>query len=456
MHRLTDAFRSWGCGVIAAALAALPGAAADDPFAAHGRLRVAASGTHLEHADGTPFFFLADTCWCGPALSGEADWDHYLADRRRKGFTAIQFNMVSPWRAAPTDAEGRTAYTLRDGAFRINEEFYARRLDARLRAINRAGMLAVPVLCWANKAGDAGIELPEPHLLELVRFEVDRYRDAHVLWILAGDNSYQREQAARWQRIGRAVFGERPQAPVTTHPTGQNWPWDDWEDEQWLTVLGYQSGHGDGDGTWNWIHHGPPADYGRRPRLTRPAINLEPPYEGHLAYQSRRPHPASDVRRAVYWSLLLAPVAGVTYGGHGVWSWHDRPGKEPTDHAGSGPAMSWREALGLPGSAQVGHARRLFESLPWTRLRPAQQLLARQEQDPGKFVACAATPDRSTIVAYLPAGAQPAFHDGVLPADPRAIRWFNPRDGRWLPASPTPPDAAEDRVLVAGGRPAGS
>ena len=104
----------------------------------------------------------------------------------------------------------------------------------------------------------------------------------------------------------------------------------------------------------------------------------------------------------------------------------------------------------------MGHARRLFESLPWTRLRPAQQLLARQEQDPGKFVACAATPDRATIVAYLPAGAQPAFHDGVLPPDPRAIRWFNPRDGRWLPASPTPPDAAEDRVLVAGGRPAGS
>src|SRR4051794_19888990 len=58
-----------------AATLVLPGLAAaqDDPFAAHGKLRVAKSGTYLEHADGTPFFFLADTAWTGPALSTAAD-----------------------------------------------------------------------------------------------------------------------------------------------------------------------------------------------------------------------------------------------------------------------------------------------------------------------------------------------------------------------------------------------
>ena len=38
----------------------------ENPFTKHGKLRVAKSGTHLEHKNGTPFFFLADTAWTGP------------------------------------------------------------------------------------------------------------------------------------------------------------------------------------------------------------------------------------------------------------------------------------------------------------------------------------------------------------------------------------------------------
>ena len=84
-------------------------ALAETPFEKHGRIRVAKVGTHLEHADGTPFFFLADTCWTGPALSAEKDWDIYLADRKKKGFTAVQFNMVSPWRTASAPAYHRSS-----------------------------------------------------------------------------------------------------------------------------------------------------------------------------------------------------------------------------------------------------------------------------------------------------------------------------------------------------------
>src|SRR5262245_23340246 len=98
-------------------------------FHTHGPLPVAKSGTHLEHTDGTPFFVLADTCWTGPALSTEKDWQTYLDDRKKKGFTAVQFNMVSPWRTAPVDGEGNASYTLENGKLKINEAFY-KRLDA--------------------------------------------------------------------------------------------------------------------------------------------------------------------------------------------------------------------------------------------------------------------------------------------------------------------------------------
>lgn len=422
-------------------------AAAPDLFAAHGRLQVAKSGTHLAHADGTPFFFLADTCWCGPALSSEADWEAYLGRRREQGFTAVQFNMVSPWRTAPTDAEGRKSYTLRDGRLTANEAFYKERLDSRLRAINRAGLLAVPVLCWANKAGDAGTELTEDQLVELIQFEVARYADVHALWILAGDNRYQGKDAEKWKTIGRRVFaagnGKSP-ALVTTHPTGENWPWNDWENEPWLTVLGYQSGHGDGAGTLKWLQSGPPAGYGKRATFTRPVINLEAPYEDHVAYQSRLPHSDLSVRRAVYWSLLVTPVAGVTYGGHGVWSWHTRPGQSPTDHGGSGVAKIWRDALELPGATQMGHARAFFELLPWTQLRPANDLLTSQDPDPTKFIACAATPDRSVVVAYAPPGTQPTFRDPSI----KPQRCFDPRSGKWQAAAGPDPDPALDWLFV--------
>ncbi len=406
--------------------------AADDPFAAHGRLRVAKSGTHLEHADGTPFFVLADTCWTGPALAGEKDWKTYLDDRVKKGFTAVQFNVVSPWRTAPTDAEGNTSYVLTDGKLTLNEKFYTR-MDARLKAINDAGLLAVPVLVWAHKKGDPGKELTEEQITTLCKLQVARYKAAHVLWILAGDNNYGKDDAAMWKRVGRAVFGDKPDAPVTTHPTGENFPWKDWEDEKWLTVLGYQSGHGDSDKTLKWLTSGPPAEYGRRKEFTRPVINLEPPYEGHNGYASKKPHTEASVRRAMYWSLLVHPPAGVTYGGHGVWSWHTKPGEEPTDHKGTGVAKVWSEALDLPAAGQMKHLRAVFESVKWTELRPAQELIGEQSKDPAKFVAAAATADGKTAVIYTPVG-------GTVPVKPflqdreAKYEWFNPRTGERTPS----------------------
>lgn len=413
--------------LLAVLVASSAAIAADTPFGKHGRIRVAKSGTHLEHADGTPFFFLADTCWTGPALSSEKDWKTYLDDRVKKGFTAIQFNMASPWRCAPTDADGNASYTLKDGKLTPNEAFY-KRCDARLKAINDAGLLAVPVLCWAHRKGDAGKELTEEQITALVKFEVERYKDAHVMWILAGDNQYGKDDAAMWKRIGRAVFGDKPSAPVTTHPTGENFPWKDWEGEKWLTVLGYQSGHGDSEKALKWMTDGPVVEYGKRKEFTRPVINLEPPYEGHNGYSSKKPHPELNVRRAIYWSLLSAPVAGVTYGGHGVWSWHTKAGEEPTDHKGTGVAKVWSEAIDLQAAGQMKYVKDVFERVEWTKLRPAQELITQPDpKDPAKFVACAATPDRSQVVIYMPVGGK--IDVAVEQDKPRPVEWINPRTG---------------------------
>lgn len=417
---------------------------AAEPFDTHGPLRVAKSGTYLEHSDSTPFFVLADTCWTGPALSTEKDWQTYLVDRKKKGFTAVQFNMVSPWRTAPVDAEGNASYTVENGKLKINEAFY-KRLDARLKAIRDTGLLPMPVLIWAHKKGDAGVELSEEHVIELAKFEVARYSNGPVLWILAGDARYNKDDAEKWKRVGRAVFGDKPGTLATTHPTGENWPWKSWEDEKWLTVLGYQSGHGDSEKTMKWLYSGPPAEFSKQKSFTRPAMNLEPPYEAHNGYTTRKPHTDYSTRRAVYWSLLVHPAAGVTYGGHGVWSWHTKPGQGPTDHESTGIAKVWSEALDLPGATQMGYIRKLMEEVKWTTLRPAPGLVKQisAEKDPGTFVAAAASSDNATCVIYFPAHAK-AEVSLPAPAKADAVRWFNPRTGTWAAKSDRPPHTPPD------------
>lgn len=394
-------------------------------FSQHGAIRVAAAGTYLEHHDRTPFFWLGDTAWNGALLASQEDWRTYLDDRAAKNFTAIQFVMTAPWRTAPTNAEGKTAFTGRE-RITINPQFF-KRIDERIEAINARGLLAAPVLIWSNHRDDPGRSLPEDQIVRLAKYMVARYAAHHVVWILAGDDKYEGANAERWQRIGRAVFAEAKQAPVVMHPQGRQWPFEVFQKESWVSLIGYQSGHGDDNQTLAWIHSGPPAREWRR-QPVRPIINLEPPYEDHVAYQSRQQHTAYTVRRAAYWSLLASPMAGLTYGAHGIWSWQLSP-DEPLNHQGTGVAKAWREALALPGSAQMKHLAEFFGALPWSRLRPDQTLLAAQPgaNEPTRFVSVARTSDGKVAVIYLPAGGEIALKERAPKG--KRTEWFNPRTG---------------------------
>ncbi len=233
----------------------------------HGPLRVAKEGHYLQHADGTPFFWMGDTVWNLAIVGKGKEIDRYLEDRAKKKFSVIQFVNVAPWRAGPKDRHGRTAFTGRAN-IKIDPRYF-QRIDERFDRINAKGMVPAPILIWALTKNDPGNYLPEKDIIRLVRYQVARYGAHHVIWMLAGDNNHRGKNAERWKRVGRAVFGKNKMALVTTHPTGMNWPWDGWEKEEWLDIIGYQSGHGDSPRTLSWTHSGPPAQhwkkFGKRP-----------------------------------------------------------------------------------------------------------------------------------------------------------------------------------------------
>jgi hypothetical protein len=390
----------------------------DNPLYQHGAIRLSENRRYFVHADGAPFFWMGDTAWNGVLKAKAEDWERYLTTRREQGFTAVQF-VTTDWRALPQDEQGETAYT---GAARVqvNPRFF-QRLDDKVAATNQQGLIASPVILWVLGKQSPGTVLPEEDAIRLARYIVARWGAHHVMWILGGDGNYREANAERWQRVGRAVFADRHDRLVTMHPQGLHWVANEFKDETWFDFIGYQSGHGDGDDHVKWLAQGPPANDWQN--QSHPIVNLEPNYEAHVSYHSRQVFDAHKVRRALYWSLLVSPTAGVTYGHHGIWFWAEQR-EVPTDHPRSGEAPTWQESLRAEGAECVKHLTAFFSSFNWWRLRPAPQLLAEQpgDNDPNQFIAAAQTDD--AVIAYLPEGGSVTFK-----MKPSSAQWFNPRTG---------------------------
>jgi hypothetical protein len=404
-------------------------------FSRHGPVKISRDNRSFVHDDGTPFFWMADTGWNAALLSTPDEWQLYLRERALQNFTAVQW-VTTQWRAAPGgDRLGELAFTGKERVV-MNPAFF-QRLDAKIEAMNYAGLLSAPVLLWAIGGGsnpdvNPGYSLPEDQAIILARYMVARWGANAVTWFLGGDGDYRGAKAERWKRIGRAVFGDIDHAPVTLHPGGMHWYLDEFREEKWLSFVGYQSGHGDDPNTLKWIFAGPPATDWKKPPA-RPFINLEPPYENHIAYQSKKPHSPASVRRAIYWSLLIAPTAGVTYGGHGVWGWDDGT-KPPADHPNTGIPLPWKRALAMPAAEQISVLTKFFSSIDFWRLRPAPNLLVKQPgaESADRFIAAARSEEGDLVVVYVPAERNVALRVSLLPPSPSVV-WVNPRTGERQP-----------------------
>ncbi|MFC1959686.1 DUF4038 domain-containing protein [Chloroflexota bacterium] len=422
----------------------------DNPLYQHGPLQLSADHRYLIHRDGTPFFWLADTAWNGALKAQPKDWHTFLNARQAQNFTVIQF-VGMQWRACPVDRRGESSFTGAEHV-QINPQVF-QRVDEQLTAINARGMVAAPVLVWALTDDDPGNALSEADIIRLAQYQVARWGAYHVVWILGGDCDYLRdERVAKWERIGTAVFAQRHSQPVTMHPCGQNWGGAAFRGVDWFDFISYQSGHGDSDEHLRWLVEGPPAlHWADDPPL--PIINLEPNYEGHPAYHSQTLFAADHMRRAAYWSLLIGPPAGVTYGHQAIWPWHEKPGIV-LGH-GDLATTAWTDSVEAPGAVQMGLLSSFFSQFEWWALRPAPDLLADQPgaTDPAKFIAAAQTMDGQWAVIYTPVGDTLPLTAWAL-ASVEFAQWFNPRTGAWRAATInnsglTPPDEL-DWLLVLG------
>ncbi|MFH5805694.1 DUF4038 domain-containing protein [Alienimonas sp. DA493] len=378
-----------------------------------------------------PWFYLADTAWNGVLKAKPEDWDRFLDVRKAQGFTAIQF-VGTQWRGA-NDGLPVKPFTLTDGKVTGVNHDLLRAMDAKVAAIAARGMAPAPVLLWALGPDDPGNAWSEEDAVLAARYLKARWGAHGCVWLLGGDGKY--PDADRWRTIGRGVFPEGEsdgsgvgRGPVTLHMAGRNWVFEPYADEPWFDFVGYQSGHGASDDDLKWLTHRRAAAEWRE--LELPLINLEPNYEAHPAYGTGVPHDAGAVRRAAWWSVLVAPPAGVSYGHNAGWVWNEQAG--PVEGHGGLRAGPWSDALNAEGAEDMGVLRRFLDVGPWTELRPAPDLVVQQSDDPAAFVAAARTPDGKWTAIYTPGGGTVILSKAGLAHDGAWLR-IDPRTGERTP-----------------------
>ncbi|HVF09319.1 MAG TPA: DUF4038 domain-containing protein [Abditibacteriaceae bacterium] len=343
----------------------------DNLLLRHGSLQVSSDNRYLQHRDGTPFFWLADTWWMSlcKRLEWPGEYKTLAADRVAKGFSVIQIiaGLYPDMPAFDPRGANEAGYPWDEEYSTINPAYFDM-ADLRIDWLVRSGLAPCLVGCWGYFLPWMGVEKMKQHWRHLIA----RYGAYPVVWCLAGEGtmpyylSEDKEGAARAQKQGWTELAAYVRAidpyhhPLTIHPTDSARR--QVEDESLLDLDLLQTGHGDRASIPNTIKL-VTESYASTPRL--PVINSEVCYEG-IAETCRQ-----ELQRFMFWSCLLSGACGHTYGANGIWQLNRREQSYgPSPHGSSWGETPWEEAYLLPGSTHVGVGKRLLERYEWWRFEP--------------------------------------------------------------------------------------
>jgi hypothetical protein len=441
-----------------------------------GQVRIAAGGRYFEYADGTPFFLLADTLWagntarCGLGAGSDGPFFQYLADRQAKGFTAVLMQLIHGYGDYPNGQahrnEGGYAFLDRDPA-KLNPAYF-QALDRRMAAVRDHGFVAAVPVMWWGKTKQC-LFTPE-QARRISAYCAARYGTFNSLWNVSGEYQYTLGDCG-WTPADLTALGNTVQRynpwkhPLSIHPSSRT---------NWKAPHNRQSSspfHGESWLDHHWLQTGQTTNqlFNIVTRLDENR-DLKPPVPVFLSeawYERTTEAESTYLTRWQVWTAFLNGAAGYGYGAWGLWQFfdpddpHGEPGKI-TSH----PTTAWREAIRLPGSAQVRHARTILESLDWWNLQPCRDVL-QVDGRPNRLPTGtdlspphAAAIGDGTWIVYVPRGNRNA----VISLDHGTAarinaQWFDPRQGillertltlpattRRLPPQPAPAD--EDWVLI--------
>lgn len=408
-----------------------------NPLLQHGPLRMAADRRHLQHQDGTPFFWLGDTWWMGftKRLSWPDDVRELAADRVAKGFTLIQIVAGLYPDMEPFDPRGanEAGFPWKEDFSAINPAYFDM-ADLRIAHIVRSGLVPCIVGEWGYFLDFAGDEVLRKHWRNIIA----RYAAYPVVWCVAGEalmryylkplspaevETWTQKQRARWSALTRYIRATDPFGrPVTIHPTdyGHNQV----DDPSLLDVDMLQTGHSGFVSLSNTVDMVEKA-LAHEPKL--PVLVGEANYEGIMDLSH------NDIERFLFWTAMLSGAMGHTYGANGLWQVNTREqpyGKSP--HGTSWGNLPWDDAYRLPGSRHLGLGKRLLERYEWWRLEPHHDWITPHQTPEHRIAAYAATIPGRAVICYLPGGDYVVYSNTMTvqtpnPARPQRAYYYDPR-----------------------------
>lgn len=469
-----------------------------NPLLKHGSIQVSQDKRGFIHGDGTPFFWLGDTWWMSlcKRMSFPEEFDRLADDRVKKGFTVIQIvaglypDMPAfdprganeagfPWErrgSTPTPSlplqargggsEGASDSTIPVDYIRINPAYFDQ-ADRRIARLVEKGLAPCIVGAWGYHLPWLGPE----KLMQHWRYLVARWGAFPVFWCVAGEANLpyyrapgfpydDRKQVTGWTEIARYLRKIDPyHRPMSIHPTGLGKlaARHAIDDTSLIDFDMLQTGHGDMESLAPSVET-MRSSYAAEPRM--PVLNSEVCYEGIMG----RCH--DDMQRLMFWTSMLSGGCGHTYGANGIWQLN-QPGIPygNSPHGGTYGPFPWTEAMNLPGSRQLGMAKKLLMNLEFERFKPLTGAASYSEQNgmQSKVSAnaylqpyAAGAPGGARVI-YLPLGKPVSLT--ALDGDKYDDFWWNPLTGK-KKATPrhevklnqvitlTPPSSDHDWVLV--------
>ncbi|MBQ0736355.1 glycoside hydrolase family 140 protein [Aquimarina celericrescens] len=388
-------------------------------------IKISENNRYLITKAGTPFFWLGDTAWELFHRLNLQESEKYIQNRADKGFTVIQAVILAELDGLTIPNANRDLPLIDQNPATPNEA-YLEHVDKVIEFANKNGIYIGLLPTWGdkfNKKWGVGPEIFTPeNAAVFAAFLAKRYQSKNVIWILGGDrNPEENEDLEITKAMARAIrkiVGKKQL--ITYHPQGGSSSADFFGDEDWLDFTIFQSGHSD---TYTQNYKQTQKEYSKE--KIRPVIDGEPCYEDHPVYWKAENGWFNEfhTRRAGYWSML-AGACGHTYGNHNVWQmW--RPGRDPISAA----RTPWQQALDYPGAYQAGYMKKLFESRPWQRLVPYQQMIEKGPNHGGGDILASIASDQSFAMLYFPFGSNAEIDLSVISGTQKRAWWFNPRIG---------------------------
>jgi len=402
----------------------------------NGKLKVSDNQRYLVHENGVPFFWLGDTGWLASSRLNRENMDYYFSACSRNGFNVVQ---VSVLHGIPFfNVYGKMALPFGFDFKKIDipgEYGYWNHVDYMVDAAARRGIYIGIVCTWGGNV-KSGL-MSEQDAIKYSTFLANRYKDKpNIIWIIGGDTRGDVKTEV-WLAMAKTIRSIDSGHLMTYHPLGRTNSADWFNNESWLDLNMFQSGHrrygqstGDGansitknteEDNWRFVER----TYALTPK--KPILDGEPSYEdipAGLHDLTERHWQAEDVRRYAYWSVF-AGSCGHTYGHNSIMQMLS-PGVNPA----YGATKYWYQALEDPGFGQMKYLKNLMMALPFTTGEPDQSIIV---GDAGqKYDRLIATRGKDYALIYTYTGKEINIDLNKISGSSKNIWWYNPANGNLL------------------------